>query len=225
MLAAQAIGNAGNRARPVALGPVLDGHADKDNAVRAACVAAIQGMGKPEPKDESVLLGRLRHTDSRVRVAVVDLLTVLATRPKVADAIVESLKDESSEVRVQAAQAAGKVGEKMRLIASGPSSRWICRQRQGGSGGLCRRGSGSRESRPGRSESSPEAAGSRRSASPSRRGRATFSAGDDAGGRPFNLASAPEGLEYRVAPCRCDNSGLGDRTSRRLCQRRVGSDV
>jgi HEAT repeat protein/S1-C subfamily serine protease len=119
-LAAQAIAKHGTKARPVAFGSLLDGLADKDQAVREAAAAAIKAVGPPEAEDCSALHARLKHADTRVRVAAATLLVPLTTTGEVAVPLIKSLADESPEVRALAARAIGTAGPKARAATIGP---------------------------------------------------------------------------------------------------------
>jgi len=108
----RAIEKVGAKARPVALGPLLERLADADQSVREAAAAGIKALGPPEREDRAVLLGLMKHADIRVRVAAVNLLRPLATtRDDVLSIWLPLLKDADSQLRLASVTALSASGE------------------------------------------------------------------------------------------------------------------
>jgi len=74
---ALALGNMGAKARPAALGALLDRTGDGNPAVRAAAARAVRDLGPPAPDDRAAVLARLKGTDPRVRLAAFEALRAL----------------------------------------------------------------------------------------------------------------------------------------------------
>lgn len=101
--AATALGKLGERARPFALGPLLDRAADSDPGVRMAADAAIQRLGKPGEPEFPVLAEKRAADDARVRTAALDLSVPLIASAEDAEKVwVPFLKDPVPELRLRA---------------------------------------------------------------------------------------------------------------------------
>lgn len=118
ILAITTLGKIGERARPFALGPLLDRTADADPAVSKAAAAAIPLLGKPNEKDLPLLAEKRVAEDARIRTAAVTVTEPLITNADEAVAVwVPLLKDPTPELRARALLGLLKYPERLPKLA------------------------------------------------------------------------------------------------------------
>jgi HEAT repeat protein/S1-C subfamily serine protease len=118
--AAALLGRVGEKARPTALGPLLDRAADADPTVRTAAADAVPKLGKPGPQDKPVLLKKLADPDARVRLAAAVAIAPLtdADAELAAEIWVPLLKDPTPALRVTALRGLLKHPDRLPRLAA-----------------------------------------------------------------------------------------------------------
>ena len=105
---ALALGNMGPKARPGALGALLDRTGDGNPLVRAAAERAVRALGPPAAEDRAVLLERLKGGDQRVRLSAFVVLRALGvTRAEAREFWVPLLAHTDPQARRAAVEALG----------------------------------------------------------------------------------------------------------------------